>query len=249
MSKLVSSDGWCFYCGGNGFEDKICPSCGREPVKASMNLDKKTNIDKFLTGIDELGIPSKYQGVIWNAEFLRHYHKDKEKDNNFARFVEQLEKINDVFAQGLLSEKSVIIIAPAGYSKMTFAFSCMQRALDNKYSVAPLLDTVELKRLLSLASEKPNYKLYNSIDYDTYVISEVCFVTVTKLPQHEWAYEVIQELFDRRTRLGLSTFIISRFDLSEISKRDYANQFETIVSAQSSDSFKYPAVIRYRKIY
>lgn len=87
----------------------------------------------------------------------RHYNykgRDKHASTSYIKYLDQLEKINNIFVEKLLPQKSAFIIAPAGYSKMTFAYSCMQRALDAGFSVAPLLDTVELKRVLVLASEK-----------------------------------------------------------------------------------------------
>lgn len=243
--KLVGKDGYCFTCGGKGFIDKVCPSCGREPKKLYINLDE-SNTDTFVEKIDEFGVPGKYRGVFWNSDVLRKSFKNLENDRLFQHYVDQLDKLNRVFADGVLSSKSAIIIAPAGYSKMTFAYSCMQRALDAGLTVAPFLDTSELKRLLVLSSENPNYKLFGKISYDDYIMSDVCFVTVSKLPVHEWAYNVIQELLDRRTRKGLSTFITSRYSLEEISRRDKSNQFGVLKTANSHDDYKYPAVIAYK---
>ncbi len=80
------------------------------------------------------------------------------------------------------------------------------------------------------------------------MLCDVCFVTVSKLPVHEWAYNTIQELFDRRARKGLGTFVTSRYGLDEISRRDASNQFGVISTAISDDSYKYPAVINYRPL-
>lgn len=247
MSDLFK-DGYCFVCGNNGFTDKECPGCGRAPVLQSMNFEFQEETQEFVKKIDSFGIPDVYRGVSWDAEILKNSKQSLLKDYNFIHFVEQLQKINKVFCSGLLSRKSAIIIAPAGFSKMIFAYSCMQRALDNNFTVAPLLDTNELKRLMFLGAENPKYKLYDRIDYDSYLLSDVMFITVTKLKQHEWAYEVVQEILDKRTRLGLGTFIISRFDLAEISKRDYANSFDALADTTSTDTYKYPAVISYREL-
>lgn len=244
--KVIAKGGYCFVCGNAGFPDKDCPSCGREAKIKSMNLDFRDDAEKYVTQAGMQVIPDHYKGVIWSGEVLKSTKSDLENDLNFQSFVQGLESINAVFAKGLLSRQSAIIIAPAGFSKMTFAFSCMQRAVDNGFTVAPLLDTVEIKRLLTLAGDNPNYKACKSINYDEYIVADVLFATVTKLAAREWAFETIQELIDRRARKGLSTFIISRYDLAEISKKDYANQFAATATAVSDDGCKYPAVIRYK---
>ncbi|MFG6347681.1 MAG: hypothetical protein K1W15_03060 [Lachnospiraceae bacterium] len=246
-SRQVGKDNYCFICGGKGFPDRKCESCGREPKKLSFNFEERDS-SSFVEKIDAFGIPGKYRGVLWNAEILKKSFREKAEDRAFQKFVSQLDKVDNVFTKGILSDKSAVIIAPAGYSKMVFAYSCMQRALDAGFSVAPFLDTSELKRLLVLSSENPHYKLYGKVSYDEYVLCDVCFVTVSKLPVHEWAYNTIQELFDRRARKGLGTFVTSRYGLDEISRRDASNQFGVISTAISDDSYKYPAVINYRPL-
>lgn len=239
--KIVNRDGYCYVCANKGFADKVCPSCGREPKKLSIISEESS---QFLEKITKFGVPGVYRGNAWNADKLRNYFPSEANNPIFNKYVERLERINQIFVKGLLTEFSAIIIAPAGYSKMTFAYSCMQRALDNDYTVAPFLDTVELKMFLSIIGDNPYYKLFGKISYEEYILSDVCFVTVTKLPSREWAYNSIQELLDRRTRKGLSTFIISRYNLSEISRKDASNEFSAMERVFSNDYCKYPTIIR-----
>lgn len=246
QEKVISKDGYCFVCGGHGFLDKECPSCKKPPKNAGIDFSDDRQTEGFVEKIDSFGIPGQYRGVFWSADILRKHNRDKEDDLSFRKFTDQLSKIHNVFASGMLSGKSAIIIAPAGFSKEVFAYSCMQFALQHRLTVAPFLDTVELKRLLVLAGEQPSYRLFGRVTYDEYIMSDVCFVTVTKLPQREWSYNVIQELIDRRSRKGLGTFVLSRYSLSEISRRDKSNQFGVISTADSADNFKYPAVVSYR---
>lgn len=243
-----SKDQWCFTCGNKGFHDKVCPACGKEPTSVAIDLDSKTEkeLDSFVKKIDLFGVPEMYRGVFWSSEVLRHHFPEKEVDGHFDRYVKQLDKIHSIFAAGRISPKSAFIIAPAGYSKMVFTYSCIQHALDHGLTVAPVLDTLELKRLLTLAAENPNHVMYGGINYDQYVMADVCFVTVTKLPAKAWAFEVVQELIDKRARKGLGTIVLSRYDLSEISAMDSSNQFEAIMTAKVHDEFKYPAIIRYK---
>lgn len=247
MNKKLVSNGYCFVCGGQGFPDHECPSCGRAATRISLNLDMREDADAFVTQSGMQVIPDHYKGIVWSPDMLKETKPGKEKDYQFLDFVKTLDTINGVFAKGLLSRQSAIIIAPAGYSKVTFAYSCMQRAIDNGFTVAPLLDTVEIKRILTLAGDNPKYKVCKTINYEDYIMADVLFATVTKLAAREWAFEVIQELIDRRARKGLSTFIISRYDLEEISKKDYSDQFSVTATAISTDGCKYPAIVRYRE--
>ena len=245
---------YCFTCGNKGFLDKPCPECGREPRNVSLNLDKMENTGDFVKKLDSILIPSKYHGVFFFIYVLERENANKVAELNdlrtndllFNRYTAQLDKINSIFSEGLLPHKSAIIMAPAGYSKMTFAYSCMQRAVAAGFKVAPLLDTGELKRVLILASERVNYRINGSMSYEEYIEADVCFVTVTKMYTRADAYEVIEELFDRRSRKGLSTFIISRFSIEEMSKNDKHGDFQAI-KRYCTDDNKYPAIISYLK--
>ena len=242
----------CFTCGGQGFPDKICPECGREPKNESLNLDKMENTSDFVKKINDTMIPSKYHGVFWkkealelaNSSKLSKYNETGYYDRLFQRYTAQLDKINAIYAEGRIPHKSAIIIAPAGYSKVTFAYSCMQRALQAGFTVAPLLDTCEVKRALILACENVRYKINGVLSYEDYIMSDVMFVTVTKLYTHTEAYQIIEELLDRRSRKGLSTFIISRFSLNEMANSDRTGSFKAIEKV-CTDCLKYPAIIQY----
>lgn len=246
---------YCFTCGNHGFNDKSCPECGREARNKSLNLSYAENTNELVKKFDNALIPSKYHGIFWSKETLDADNHDKISKYNetgyddylFQRYSAQLEKVNMIFVNNQIPHKSAIIIAPAGYSKMTFAYSCMQRAINAGFTVAPLLDTTEVKRALILASENVRYKINGYVSYDDYISSDILFVTVTKLYNYGEAYQVLQELFDRRARRGLSTFVISRFSIAEISKADKAGGFKAILKENEVDNFKYPAIIQYKE--
>ena len=160
---------YCFTCGGQGLVDCVCPECGHAPAGSSSKLPKmdsfsQVKVNTETTLVEEESaeiIQSAYKGVFWNRRILENDNTEKlpEKfdiagrynDRLFVRFLDQLTKLDDIFKGGGVPNKSVYVIAPPGYSKTVFAYSCMQYALANGYSVAPLIDTIELKRLLVLA--------------------------------------------------------------------------------------------------
>lgn len=243
--------------------DKVCPECGHAPAGSDSKLSQmssfsqvKANTETTLVeeGSAEIVQPA-YKGIFWNRRILENDNTEKlpEKfdiagrynDRLFVRFLDQLTKIDGIFKEGGIPNKSVYIIAPPGYSKTVFAYSCMQHALANGYSVAPLIDTIELKRLLVLASEKLDYKLYGRFSYDDYMSSDVVFVTVTHTYYRYDAYSVLDELINRRARLGLATFVLSRYSLKTLYKWDKLGSLDSLKNSSSKGGRKYPSVVAY----
>ena len=243
--------------------DKGCPECGHAPAGSDSKLSQmssfsqvKANTETTLVeeGSAEIVQPA-YKGIFWNRRILENDNTEKlpEKfdiagrynDRLFVRFLDQLTKIDGIFKEGGIPNKSVYIIAPPGYSKTVFAYSCMQHALANGYSVAPLIDTIELKRLLVLASVKLDYKLYGRFSYDDYMSSDVVFVTVTHTYYRYDAYSVLDELINRRARLGLATFVLSRYSLKTLYKWDKLGSLDSLKNSSSKDGRKYPSVVAY----
>ncbi|NBH96622.1 hypothetical protein D7Y41_02755 [Anaerotruncus sp. 1XD22-93] len=232
----------CFTCGGHGLKDKVCPECGLK--HNSMNLDKKpVEAKKLVIAAKKCLIPAGYTGVEWNEERLRMSHQERAKDQLFLRFVAQLDKVHSIFASGRLPAKSAIFIAPPQHSKMTFAYSCMQLALMHGFKVAPLLDSLEVKRLLVLAAERPQ-EIVLGIPYEEYVNADVVFITITKTTYRNSAYQIIQEMLDKRSRKGLPTFFLSRYNMATLSAWDSSKSFDYVKDYNNTEnSLKYPAII------
>ena len=229
---------FCIYCGGKG---KVggCKHCGKE-------LQNKIDYEdeKFLKHVESSEIPNGYVGVKWSKEKFINSHQNVVSDPKFIKFAESLNALHGVFQEGKMPRKSAIIIAPRRYSKITFAYSCMQYAISSKLTVAPLLDTKELKRLLYLMGDKI-YKLKNGMTVDDYVDCDICFVTVSKLPCRRESFDVIVELLNMRSRRGLPTFIMSEFSLEEMAM--YCDtDVDTIKDFSGvENNFKYPAIESY----
>ncbi|GAA0101701.1 hypothetical protein UT300012_24160 [Paraclostridium bifermentans] len=237
----------CRTCGGKfdaRYIETPCPSCGNTygAPKPETLIENK----EFVQKAKDLTIPEQYIGRIWDKQVLLKDKEDDATNRHFNRFVTQLERIHSIFENGLLPAKSAIIVAPPKCSKAVWAYSCMQLAVGKGFSVAPILDTIELKRLLVLAGEKPTTKLYGGINYDEYMTSDVVFVTVTKTEYAYDAWKVILEILDRRSRRGLPTFILSRYDVKTMSRYDYNKQFDHVVDFNGNENpLKYPVIIQY----
>lgn len=225
----------CFYCGNKG-----CDKCGINPDSLKVAPQKK---EKFIRRAQFSQIPEQYIGVVWNKDILEKSHPNL-NNINFKEYCSRLDTMHNFFKDGLVPAVSAFIHAPSNMGKTILAYSCMQHALNKGIKVAPLIDTLELKRLLTLGGDNPSWKLYNYIDHDNYITSPVCFVTVTKLDKHMEAYTVILELLSRRSRLGLPTFILSKFSLREISQNCIDSNYDSIIDERGNgDPYKYPTII------
>lgn len=233
--------GVCFICGGFG-KPGGCPKCHKDSTKIVVPKGKE---DKFIKDISFKQVPLDYVGTVWNKDLLLANHPELDKDLRFKDYANMLDKIHNKFMSGLVPSASIFISAKSKMSKCIFAYSCMQYALSKGHSVAPIIDTIELQRLLILSGENPKWKLYNYINYDDYITSEVLFLTVTKTERHSWSFPYIQELLDRRSRLNLPTFVISSFGLKELA-RDCDADYDSIVDGSAQlNPFKYPLIIEY----
>jgi hypothetical protein len=242
--KTDNNINYCFTCGGKGFPDKKCPECGMEANSKSFNLDRKPEeAQRLFVEAKNVLIPQNYMGISWDKDILLQTHPEDANSPSFIHMTKQLEKIHEIFATGILPNKSAIIISPPQTSKVTWAYSCMQNAIMHKFKVAPMFDSQEVKRLITLAAERPLQKVLN-MTYEEYIESDVVFVTITKTTYREEAYQVIEELLDKRSRRGLPTFFISRYSLETMSKRDWNNSFDYIKDYNNTEnSLKYPVII------
>ncbi|MNM78071.1 hypothetical protein D3C81_899570 [compost metagenome] len=221
-----------------------CPSCGKNSDKIIVEENRKK---RFISNAKWALVPDEYIGKSWSKSDLFDNHPELEKDMLFNNYCNRLEKFHKQFLDGIIPAKSVFISARSQMSKWILAYSCMQLALTKAVSVAPFLDTIELKRLLILGGENPNYKLYGRINYDDYMTSTVCFVSVTKSEKFCEAYTTLIDLIARRSRLGLATYIISKFTLKEISQSCVDSDYTKLIDRTGSQSdLKYPVIIEYK---
>ena len=226
--------------------DKVCPECGMKPKKSSI-IQVKEKAAAIIDTAKNVQVPSCYLGVTWDIDRLKRSRADSLNDITFLKYCEQLDKIHTIFAIGKLPTRSVIVVAPPQHSKVIWAYSCMQMAIRAGLTVAPILDTLEVKRLVVLAAERPK-QVYLGISFEDYLNADVLFITVTKTAYREEAYAVIEDMLDKRTRRGLPTFFISRYNLETLSKRDYSGNFDLIRDIHGTENdLKYPTIIQYWK--
>lgn len=240
----------CFTCGGNPgpeYKDNPCPECGatyKSNVIESVVEDKKV-----VESSKRLLIPEYYVGKIFTKEVFIKEHQSEANKVLFRRYLDNLLSVQNQIVNGKLPKTSGIIIADPKYGKMTWAYSCMQLALAGGFTVGPLIDTFELRRFMMKSIKYPTYKLYGKFDLDSYLSSDILFVTVTKNMLHEVAYEDMLTLLDIRSRMNLPTFFISRFDVRQFTSKDFNEYFNKSLDYDGvNNSLKYPAIVQYRNL-
>lgn len=70
-------------------------------------------------------------------------------------------------------------------------------------------------------------------------------MTVTHTYYRYDAYSVLDELINRRARLGLATFVLSRYSLKTLYKWDKLGSLDSLKNSSSKDGRKYPSVVAY----
>lgn len=242
----------CTACGRRGPAkgDDPCPKCGRYRKGLNLTAMNPVEVEHFVEKSGRLGIPPEYIGSPWSPALFWASHgevSDIEKAK-LTNFMDKLKDIHDGFAAGELPKKSVMVIAPSNYSKVTWAYSCMQLALKHGRSVAPLLDTAEANRILTVMSQVPKFKMYGSITVEDYLTKEILFVTVAKSYLHTQAYQVILDLLSKRSRKGLATFIISSYSIEQMSSEDWNGEFKRILDFRVGENkLKVPQIITYKE--
>lgn len=220
----------CHLCGDQG---KIggCSRCGLTPRAATgvklLNLEVPTDI-----------IPNVYQGVMWekpNPDGL---------SNKFKQFDDSLEKVYNMFLSGRIPSFSMFISAPPKSGKNSFAYSCMQTALAQKFSVAPLLSTSDWRRLYRVSQMNPFYKLFGKYQWDTLAAKDVVFLFVDHSDEHNDDIPLLKSIMDTRAAFSLPTFIISDYRINDLVPKWNAKVYTMIYNPdERRDYLRYPVIL------
>lgn len=235
----MNETGICYTCRGKGLAGG-CPKCGKKP-----SLGKKGDVVVTTTLLEKNVIPAEYNDIRWDINELKVTHPSKCSDKSFLHYCDQLTKIFGIFDEGLLPTQSAIIIGRRGMGKMTLAYTCMRQALQHGYTVCPILDNTQIKRINALSSDNNrSYYLYKVPSIDDIVYSDVLFITVDK-DNYSTALRTIESVMDKRARLGLSTFILSRYSLDMMTQFEKKDTYLSLIDpTRKYNSKKYPVIIK-----
>lgn len=221
----------CHMCGGLGKEGG-CPSCG-------LTFRKRVEVQTLKLDIAADVIPITYQGKLWTKPEPVAGMSAKAKD-----FDAKLERVAQEFLSGRIPKFSVFIGAPAKYGKHSFAYTCLQSALAQRFSIAPLFTTSDWRRLYRVSQMNPFYRLYDSYKWDDLVKRDVVFISVDHSDDRFDVINLLKDIFDVRAGFGFPTFIISDFRLEELVDRWKSESYSLIYNADPNRDYnRYPVIL------
>ena len=232
MSKLVDKqDSVCMTCRGQGTPGG-CPACGKNSIAASVVVDRLS--DEML---EDLSIPAQYKNIEWNPELLIANHPKLRGSEDFKMYVSILTKCIKQCKEGLIPKKSMLLVAPSGMGKRTFAYCVMKECIRHGFSTCQIVDTTQYRRLNILSSERPFSQAVTEfpVTIEKLHSVDVLFVTVDQLSIGN-SLRVVAQICDRRARQGKPTIILSRYapgrmkafdrDFDESSFINYRDKFD-----------------------
>jgi hypothetical protein len=227
----------CRTCEDRGLKNG-CPTCGKV-----LGLQRKT-VTVTAEVLDSKNIPNEYLGVVWEAQKLKNNHQELIENNRFKYYVDQLTKMTEMFNSGKIPNQSAIIIAPRAMSKVTFAYSCMQLAMEHGYTVCPLLDNTQVKRINNLSADNPSNWITRGLpSIEEIITSDVLFLTVD-MDNYATALRTIESVIEKRARCNKSTFIITRFPIERMCQFEKKNSYSSLFDrTRSFNNKKYPVII------
>jgi ribosomal protein S27AE len=240
---------YCNRCGtGPQRGDPPCPKCGRSFTELNLTAMSENQVEDFVNQMGRLRLSEEYIANPWNKDIFWR-NTPKQGDLLLRKYVDGLEKIHEEFRAGNLANKSTLVIAPLGYSKTTWAGSCMSFAYKNQYKVAPLLSTQELNRLVTISCYKDfSYKI-DGWSYEDYMMADVAFITVSKNQARYNAASIIMEVVSMRGTRGLETHILSEFSERDLSYWEKDRNFHYLVSkSRPNNSKKFLDLIKYEEV-
>lgn len=228
----------CSVCRDKGMI-KGCISCG-----TVLSLGGKGSTSVTTELLEKSCIPKEYKDIVWDKDLLIATHPTKSGNEDFNIYCNQLTKIQSIFSNGELPQQSAIIIAERGMAKLTLAYICMRYALENGFTVCPILDNTQIKRIKSLSSDNPkSYALYKQPTVEEIQYSDVLFITVDK-DNYGSALRTIESVIDERARVSLPTFVITRFNLAMMSQFEKRDSYVSLQEpTRRFNNKKYPSII------
>lgn len=231
MRSTGKFDTVCHTCGGYGKEGG-CPKCGLTPRKnatvKSLSLDLPLDV-----------IPETYKGKLWEPM------QTQSESLAFTDFDNKLVRVQEEFLNARIPKFSMFIAAPPKYGKRMFAYACMQTALVQSFSVAPLFTSADWRRLYKVSQMNPFYKLYDKYKWDDLISRDVLFLSVDHSDDRFDVISLLRDILDTRSGFSKPTFILSDYKLEDLVPRWGDASYNAIYNPNDKRDFlRYPVIIQ-----
>lgn len=227
----------CYLCQDKGLS-RGCPNCGKT-IEMKSQITKPEVLTKVLS-IN--AIPAYYKDNTWDSSILIDTHPNVSKDL-INLYCKQLDSLYNIFKKGHLPRESAFILAPRGFGKRTLAYSCMTLALRNGFTTCPILDNTEIKRINILSGDRPEKNNFLSLPtLEELLTADVLFCT-TDYDNFKVALRTFESIIDKRSRYGKVTFILSRYNLNDMSFFEGNNYRSLQNFTKFNNTLKYPIQI------
>ena len=173
----------CLKCAGTGImgNGEPCPDCYE---KLSKESQKK---------IVQSSVPSQYQGVIFDREFLPIADREV-----YGKFMEDL--LVNITSNFALYQKNLLICSKPNSGKTIWAYNLINMLADKGYIVPDIKDLVQIREVL-------NYNK-TSIDMAESVSKSRCLIVKIPSDVTFWMIDIIGYLLERRVpNNGFTIFI------------------------------------------
>lgn len=244
MKQLA--DIFCTTCGNEGKEGG-CPKCGKEvkPLYDGKSEEVVAKTIGFLENV--IKVPEEYLGNRFTKQVLLDDNRSN-MNEDLRTYADNLERYLEIFKNGGLPKRSTMVMSPTGYAKKVLAYSCIEIANDNRFSVSPLLSTIDIAFIMRQAADfNPNFK-FNGVGYMDLYYLDFMVVQVAHTDFKYDSYKILQELLNMRSRMNKTTLILSDFGLNIISDWDDQQNFVRLFQAGYMDNKKlYPSIIEYQR--
>lgn len=169
-------------------------------------------------------MPEQYVGLRFVPELVP-------RDLN-PRYASKLEELHNLITSVKLRQHNLCICSPNGHSKTVWAYSCIQNLFRQRVPVSPILDILELRRMIDELS-----------DGDELYDAPYLFLRVPTEVTHSIRC-TMTTILDRRVRRGNSTIFLYGGSWGMLT---YGDRFGTIRDLQGDGSFTSIEVINFKK--
>lgn len=215
------SDNYCSKCGNTGEIWDTGERCECEiGQKGTLDFD-----------LECIVVPEQYRGLMFNKNLL-----PAELGDYYANFMDTLR--NEIIS---LRHKHInyFIYSPARSGKTVFAYSCMQSLFRIGTQVFPLLDALEIRRIIQEYDFGKKSVELDTFDVDPNSLFSVPYLFV-KMPTELGfnTFTSLTTLIDRRLRRNGSTFILSNYSWEYIAAADKNKVFTSLLGDGSFGTVK-----------